>query len=311
MKTKVKVFKSLDEQIEMLKNRGLVISDIDKAEKLLLTENYFFINGYRHIFLKNHKENKFVDGTTFEELYAVFQFDRSFRNILFKNLLIVENNLKSIISYHLSKKYGVKEKDYLKLSNFSQDVKKIRQVNDVLNKVKRQIKLNGRQHSATLHYLSNYGYVPLWILVKLLSFGMINELYSILKPEDKLAIAQYYDLDVETLGIYIGLLSNYRNLCAHEDIVYDHRTQKQIPDTRYHRLLDIPMMNDEYEYGKNDIFAIVIMLKQVLNENDFLDFINEVSYELNLLDGRVNVIPQEKILDRMGFPYNWEDIANI
>ena len=95
---------------------------------------------------------------------------------MFKNLLIVENNLKSIISYRLSKKYGIREKDYLKPSNFSQDIKKVRQVNDVLNKIKRQIKLNGRQHSATLHCLSNYGYVPLWILVKLLSFGMIKEL---------------------------------------------------------------------------------------------------------------------------------------
>ena len=64
-------------------------------------------------------------------------------------------------------------------------------------------------------------------------------------------------------------------------------------------------------YGKNDIFAIVIMLKQVLNKSDFIDFINEVSYELSLLDGRVNVIPQSKILDRMGFPSNWESITNI
>ena len=308
---KTKEFKTLDEQIEILKNRGLVINDIDGAKRLLLRENYFFINGYRHIFLKNRNGNDFIKGTTFEELYAVFQFDRNFRNILFKNLLIVENNLKSILSYCLSKKYGIKEKDYLKPSNFSQDIKKIRQVNDVLNKIKRQIKLNGRQHSATLHYLSNYGYVPLWILVKLLSFGMINELYSILKPEDKLLIAEYYNLDVETLGIYIGLLSNYRNLCAHEDIVYDHKTQKEIPDTRYHRILDIPTMNDEYEYGKNDIYAVVIMLKQVLDERDFSSFIGEVSYELSLLDGRVEVIPQRKILDRMGFPENWEDITNI
>lgn len=308
---KTKEFKTLDEQIEILRNRGLVINDVEKAESLLLSENYFFINGYRHIFLKNHKDSNFIKGTTFEELYAVFQFDRNFRNILFKNLLIVENNLKSIISYRLSKKYGIKEKDYLKPSNFSLDLKKIRQVNDVLNKIKRQIKINGRQHSATLHYLSNYGYVPLWILVKLLSFGMINEFYSILKPEDKLSIAQYYNLDVETLGIYIGILSNYRNLCAHEDIVYEHRTQKTIPDTKYHRLLDIPMMNDEYIYGKNDMFSVVIMLKQVLNKNDFTDFVNEVSYELSLLDGRVNVIPQSKILDRMGFPSNWEDITDI
>lgn len=308
---KTKEFKTLDEQIEILKNRGLVINDIDGAKRLLLRENYFFINGYRHIFLKNRNGNDFIKGTTFEELYAVFQFDRNFRNILFKNLLIVENNLKSILSYCLSKKYGIKEKDYLKPSNFSQDIKKIRQVNDVLSKIKRQIKLNGRQHSATLHYLSNYGYVPLWILVKLLSFGMINELYSILKPEDKLLIAEYYNLDVETLGIYIGLLSNYRNLCAHEDIVYDHKTQKEIPDTRYHRILDIPTMNDEYEYGKNDIYAVIIMLKQVLDERDFSSFIGEVSYELSLLDGRVEVIPQRKILDRMGFPENWEDITNI
>ena len=308
---KTKEFKTLDEQIEILKNRGLVINDIDKTEELLLRENYFFINGYRHIFMKNHKEDSFIPGTTFEELYAVFQFDRSFRNVLFKNLLIVENNLKSIIAYKLSKKYGIREKDYLKPSNFSQDIKKVRQVNDVLNKIKRQIKLNGRQHSATLHYISNYGYVPLWILVKLLSFGMINELYSILKPDDKLAIAEYYNLDVETLGIYIALLSNYRYLCAHEDIVYDHRTQKEIPDTRYHMELDVPTTNDEYVYGKNDIFAVIIMLKCMLTESDFTDFVNEVSYDLNLLDGRVNIIPQSKILDRMGFPSNWEEIAKI
>ena len=308
---KLKEFKTLDEQIGILKERGLVINDVDKAKNLLLSENYFFINGYRHIFLKNSKSSEFIPGTTFDELYALFQFDRSFRNVLFKNLLIVENNLKSILSYGLSKKYGIREKDYLKMSNFSQDIRKVRQVNDVLNKIKRQIKLNGRQHTATLHYLSNYGYVPLWILVKLLSFGMINELYSILKPEDKLNIASYYNLDVETLGIYIALLSNYRNLCAHEDIVFEHRTQKEIPDTRYHRELDIPMMNDEYIYGKNDIFAVVIMLKFMLNESDFTDFINEVSYDLCLLDGRVNIIPQDKILDRMGFPANWEEIAKI
>lgn len=306
-----KEFKTLEQQIEILKEKGLVINNVDKAEELLLRENYFFINGYRHIFLKSNKDRTFIKGTTFEELYALFQFDRSFRNILFKNLLIVENNLKSVLSYRLSRRYGFKEKEYLKPSNFSQDIKKVRQVNDVLNKIKRQIKLNGRQHSATLHYLSNYGYVPLWILVKLLSFGMINELYSILKPDDKLMIAEYYNLDVETLGIYLGLLSNYRNLCAHEDIVYDHRTQKEIPDCKYHRELGIPVMNDEYVYGKNDIFAVVIMIKSMLNESDFTDFINEVSYELCVLDGKVDVIPQSKILDRMGFPENWEEISKI
>ena len=308
---KNKEFKTLEEQIEILRQKGLIINDVDKASTLLFRENYFFINGYRHLFKRSYSDKNFIKGTTFEELYAVFQFDRSFRNILFKNFLIVENNLKSIFSYKLSKKYGIKEKYYLRPSNFSQDIKKTRQVNDVINKVKRQIKLNGRQHSATLHYLSNYGYVPLWILVKLLSFGMINELYSILKPEDKISIAEYYKIDVETLGIYIGMMANYRNLCAHEDIVYDHRTQKELPNTKYHQLLNIPTMNDEYIYGKNDIFAIIIVLKYMLTPEEFTTMCREISYELDVLDGKVSTIPQPKILDVMGFPENWEDITHI
>ena len=308
---KQKEFKTLDEQIEILRKKGVMVEDVDKTKEILLRENYFFINGYRHIFIRNHREGIFIEGTRFEEIYALFQFDRSFRNLLFKNLLIVENNIKSVMSYQLSMRYGIKEKDYLKSSNFSADIKKSRQVIDVLNKIKRQIKLNGRQHTATLHYLSNYGYVPLWILVKLLSFGMVNEFYSILKPEDKIKIANFYKLDVETLGLYIGLLSNYRNLCAHEDIVFEHRTQKSIPDTKYHSLLNIPLTNDEYIYGKNDIFSVIIMLKDMLTPNDFADFINEIDYDLNILDGKISTVSQEKILDRMGFPKNWKEITRI
>ena len=308
---KQKEFKTLDERVEILRNKGVIVEDVDKTKEILLRENYFFINGYRHIFIKNHREGTFIPGTKFEEMYALFQFDRSFRNLLFKNLLIVENNIKSVMSYQLSMRYGIKEKDYLKSSNFSADIKKSRQVIDVLNKIKRQIKLNGRQHTATLHYLSNYGYVPLWILVKLLSFGMVNEFYSILKPEDKVKIANFYKLDVETMGLYIGMLSNYRNLCAHEDIVFEHKTQKSIPDTKYHSCLKLPTTNNEYIYGKNDIFAVIIMLKYMLTPTDFIDFINEVEYDLSILDGKVLTVPQEKILDRMGFPVNWKDIARI
>ena len=308
---KVKVFKTIDEQLEIFKGKGLIIKNEEESKDILLRENYFFINGYRTIFLRSNTDRRFVKGATFDELYSAFQFDRNLRNILFKNLLIVENNLKSILSYTLSKKYGIKEKEYLKPSNFSQDIKKIRQVNDVLSKIKRQIKLNGRQHSATLHYLSNYGYLPMWILVKLLSFGMINEFYSILKPEDKLAISELYNLDVETMGTYIALLSNYRNLCAHEDIVYDHKTQKVIPNTKYHGELNIPIMNDEYIYGKNDIFAVIIMFKYMLDKNDFRDLVREIDYELNLLDSRVESISQDKILDIMGFPNNWTEIDSL
>ena len=306
-----KEFKSLAEQIEIMKNKGLAINDEEKAKVILLRENYFFINGYRHLFMKSMNDKKFIPGSTFDELYAVFTFDRRFRNIIFKNVLIIENNIKSIISYQLSKKYGYREKDYLRPENFSLDRKKSRQVNDLIRKMKRQIRVNGEKHSATFHYINNYGYIPLWILVKLLSFGIVSEMFTILKPEDQMSIAEYYDLDILVLSNYLSILANYRNLCAHEDIVLEHRTQRFIDNTKYHRMLNIPVTDGEYIYGKNDLFALIIIMKQMLSDDEFRLMVYEIGYELDILDGKVNTIPQNKILDKMGFPENFREIVNI
>lgn len=306
-----KIFKSLDEQIEIFKSKGLIINDIEKAKKILFKENYFFINGYRHLFMKTFNASKFIEGTTFEELYATFLFDRKIRNIMFKYILVIENNMKSIISYELSRKYGIKEKDYLNTKNFTQDSMKVRQVHDVINKMKRQIRVNGKSHTATFHYLSNYGYIPLWILVKVLSFGLISELYNILKLDDQMEIAEFYNLDIETLSIYLALLATLRNVCAHEDILYDHRSQRVIPDTKYHYLLGIDMTDDEYNFGKNDLFAYIIIFKQMIEEDEFKEFINEISYEIDVLDGKVNTVPLNLILNKIGFPDNWRDIVNM
>lgn len=306
-----KDFRTLDEQLSILRNKGLIINDDEYAKDILLMENYFFLNGYRYIFFKSSKEKKFIKGTTFEELYQMFLFDRSLRNILFKNLLIVENNIKSIISYQLSKKYGYKEKDYLNPSNFTTDNKEQRRVNDVLNKMKRQIRVNGSKHTATLHYINNYGYVPLWILVKVLSFGLINELYGILKPEDQVSLSEYYNIDVENLEIYLALLSNYRNLCAHEDIVYDHKSQREINNTVYHERLNLSKEDGEFIQGKNDIFALIIILKQVLKPDKFSEMLNEINQEFIKFDENVNTISIDKLYNKMGFPKNYMELINI
>ena len=260
--------------------------------------------------MKNRDKN-FIEGTTFEELYALFTFDRNIRNIFFKNLLIIENNIKSLISYQLSKKYGFKEKDYLNPKNFSDDSLKVRQVRDVLEKVKRQIRLNGRKHSATIHYIDNYGYIPLWILVKVLSFGLIGEFFNIFKDSDKLEIANFYNLDVNTFSIYLNILSNYRNLCAHEDILFEHKTLKEIPDCLYHSGLNIKQSEGLYVCGKNDLFSVIIILKSLLSEQQFVNLVNELGYEIDIISGKISVIPMKNILNRMGFPDNWRDIVDI
>ena len=307
-----KEFKTLDEQLGIFKSKGLTINDEEEARNILLKENYFFINGYRRVLMVSSKEKKFVKGATFDELYAIFMFDREFRNILFKNLLIIENNIKSIISYKLSVKYGYKEKNYLKESNFTTDNKDKRRVSDVINKMKRQIRVNSQNHSATLHYITNYGYIPLWVLVKVLSFGLINELYGILKPEDQKEIADLYEIEMEDMEVYLSLLANYRNLCAHEDIVFDHRTQKYISNTKYHNELKIKQDEfGEYIKGKNDIFALIIILKQMLTKDEFMHMMDEINLKFQDLSWQIKSVKIEKLYDTLGFPENYMDLINI
>lgn len=305
-----KIFKTIDEQIEILRSKGMVFEDYDKAREILLRENYFFLNGYRSPFLMNGTK-RFIDGTTFEELYSLFTFDRFFRNIIFKNVLIVENNYKSIYSYVLSKKYGYKEKDYLNINNFDRSKEKNRQINDLLRKLKRQIRINGYQHQATSHYINNYGYIPMWVGVKVLSFGLMSELFTILKEDDRKEIADYYGLNPDKIENYMSILANYRNLCAHEDILFNHETQKCIADTTFHLQLGIPKVDDEYIYGKHDIFALLIILKELLTPSDFKMMMNEICYEIDKLSSKLKVIDVGKVLFRMGFPENYKQLSYL
>lgn len=308
---RTKTFKSLDEQIDILQSKGLIINDIPYAKEILLRENYFFISGYRLLFVESVTNKLYLPGTTFEELYSMFQFDRHIRNIIFKNLLIIENNVKSIMSYTLSSKFGIRENDYLNPKNFINDRSKRRQIDDLLRKMKRQIRVNGGQNSATLHFMDNYGFVPLWVAVKVLSFGIVSELYSILKIDEQEAIANDLHVSKDNLINYLPILSNFRNLCAHEDILYDHKAQRSIDNTIYHDKLNIPKLNSEYIYGKDDLFAIIIILKQLLRKDDFFLMMSELEYEIHVLADELNTINIYKVLDRMGFPSNYAEIVRL
>lgn len=267
--------------------------------------------GYRHLFLNVDDRKHFKNGTNFRELYSLFYFDRQLRNIIFKNVLIIENNCKSIFAYVLSQKYGYKEDDYLKPENYNRSPDRVKQVNDLLRKMRRQIRVNGAQHEATKHYITNYGYIPLWIVVKVLSFGITSELYTILKKTDQIEIAKYFNVDVDSLISFLPVLSNYRNLCAHEDILYDHHTQKVIPDNMYHSRLNIPFIDGEYIYGKGDLFSVVLIFKYLLSPDDFRLFMKELTYEVDSLSGKLKTIGIDTVLDRMGFPTNYTDILDM
>lgn len=119
-----KVFKTYDEMISLLASRGVDISTPELksyAKKRLQHEGYYnLINGYKALFLLPQNspadDDKFKLGTTINEIYALYNFDRRLRNVFLKYVLLIETNIKSLISYTFSEKYG--HSNYLIYSNF-------------------------------------------------------------------------------------------------------------------------------------------------------------------------------------------------
>ena len=73
----MKEFKTYQEQIDLLKSRGLVISDENFAMEKLKEDNYYnIINGYKELFITPGTKDNFINDVTFEEIYALYDFDR-------------------------------------------------------------------------------------------------------------------------------------------------------------------------------------------------------------------------------------------
>ena len=71
------------------------------------------------------------------------------------------------------------------------------------------------------------------------------------------------------------------------------------------------MNEDGYIFGKNDLYALVLIMKVMLSDGEFRDLIHEISYELDILNGKVNSVSIVEILKKIGFPINWTDILDL
>ena len=74
-----KDFKTIDEQIEILRSRGLIIEDETEAKDFLFRNNYYRISGYS---LTLRKNDVFAKSATFRNIEDIYHFDHEFRHII-------------------------------------------------------------------------------------------------------------------------------------------------------------------------------------------------------------------------------------
>ena len=301
-----KQFLTYDEQITFLEEqKGLIISDKEYARRTLLKIGYFpLINGYKEIF-KESNNDQFQRGTTFEDIYELYNFDNDLRNIFLKYILVAERNIKSSLSYHFCNEYGDLQSDYLNVNNYDYTGKKKNVINKMLKIMSGQLR-HDSDYVYIRHYMTIYQYVPLWVLMNVLTIGQLSKIYASQKGRIQIKVCQDFGpLKVNELGKMLAVMTKFRNVCAHNDRLFDFRTKDALLDRGIYDRLQILKEKGRYKYGKNDLYAQVIILKLLLSDEDFRIFFHDLKVCF-----KKHPIHKE-ILERMGFPENWERIGRI
>lgn len=201
--------------------------------------------------------------------------------------------------------YGFKEDSYLDKNNYNINHKYLEKTFKIF---KSQIEEKKDDNLAVSYYKDNYNFIPLWVITKVLSFGLIKELYSILKDDDKVAIrdeiSNFDDVKIKGLFTSMQLLVDMRNKTAHDEIVYSGRHRKIIlSKTKEHKKYDL--VNNE---GLNDLLEVLISMKNIQVKENFNKLIDDIN---DLIDSYIknnNIISKKELLKEMSLPNNFLDL---
>lgn len=307
-----KEFKTIDEQIELLQSRNLYIENEETAKNIVLNNNYYYlINGYKDLFLnKKSTTEKFKNGTTLEELYSLYEFDRKVRIIFLEYILLIERKIDTYIAYEFSKNYG--HKDYLNPENFNYISKNKELIDKFLNDINLEISHQYKNSNKMIsHYLDTYKYIPLWVLIRILSFGKVSKFYSFMKQKEQNNISRKFNIKSKILKVYLINLGNIRNICAHDEKLYDVILKQRINTTPYHRNLNLIKKDSKTVYATRDLFSIVIILKALLEKEQFNEFYNRIIETIKELENKLLSLKIDKVLYKMGFPKNYKNLLEL
>ena len=261
-----KGFKTIAEQIELLKSRGLEIPDEVAAGDFLLRNNYYRVSGYS-LTLRNH--DVFYPSTTFQNIVDIYSFDHELRHLLLQYIECIEVSIKSVYAYEFAKVYG--PAGYLDASHFTDAV----QHANTLQRIDDQ-KDKRHPHEAYLkHFIDELGQdIPLWACVDLMTISDISFLYKISEEPIKKAVAAYYGLTMtsghQILGGFMHSMTIIRNLCAHGSRLFNRLFEQKPSLNRREQALLIRDADGSIDNAH--LYGFILVMRRLLTKDEFADF---------------------------------------
>lgn len=156
-------------------------------------------------------DHKFKDGVSFDDVLALYVFDRRLRLLIMDAIERVEVSLRGCWAHHLAMKYG--PHGYLDPTLYQHADRYAQSFTTLIGEVKKS------KDTFINHYKSKYDdpeHPPIWMTAEIISLGQLSMWFSNLKHRyDRQAIAKPYGVDEKILVSLAHHLTYIRNICAH------------------------------------------------------------------------------------------------
>lgn len=242
-----KKFKTVQQQLETLIERGMVFSDLDFAKHALSRIGYYRLSGYSYPYRewvdvdRSHKVrgDDFIKNTSFDEVLSLYEFDRALRLHVFDAIELFEVSMRFQIGHRLGELGAF---SHINPSLLSED---FTQISDSTNENSANATWLGSDHALWLkkvnqkqaqskeefvkHFKTKYGGpLPIWVVTEILDFGNLSHLFNGMNQQDRDAIARKLGLidrsgagRGSTMANWMRHLNYIRNVCAHHSRLWN------------------------------------------------------------------------------------------
>jgi abortive infection bacteriophage resistance protein len=284
---------TVDQQIELLKKRGLLFKDEKKAAHYLSNISYYRLRAYTYPFQNNQNpDHPFNTVVSFEDIIELYVFDRKLRLLLFDALEKVEISFRTKIIYQ----YSIVEGSHwhLKPELYRDTIRFVNHIDSL------QKEINRSNETFIGHYNNKYTHPsapPCWMSLEVSSMGLLSKIFQNLqKGKEKETITSYFGInDISILENWMHCFSNLRNICAHHGRVWNRRlTFIKLPTNPAYLFISNRKVYTNKLYAT--LCCIEYILKIISPNTTFTTRLKELMQNCPL--------KQEK---EMGFPPDWKN----
>jgi len=267
-----KEHKSVEDLIQIFKDRGMMFNNIDKARERLANINYYKIKEFAKPYYKLNSNNEYqYQKIAFEHVLIRFYQDKNLRIHLLHAIEKVEISFKTKLAFILGKKHEAF--GYLDFKNWVNKTKFCKYyISDKEKEFKKLIKtlLERKENSIIEEFLQenpDCEYPPIWMVIEILTFGDVLKLYGLMSEKNREEIARYYDSTDYELENWLKTLKLIRNFSAHNINVIDCKiTTKPIIRKNWEQYLFTFNDKNNIKNVTNKIAVVIIILMYLIKK---------------------------------------------